>query len=676
MSRKTRTLPGGGGIRYVPATGVSRIPETRSADGAAAAPADAADNPRFEIAVSSEFVVERDFFGMRWREVLEHSPEAIQLTRFQSGRAAVLLEHEPPQVGVVDRASLDSDRVLRSEIRLSRTQRGRDLEVDIEDRIATNTSVGYIPKRARLVEENADLGDLWRITSWEPVEVSIVSVPADPTVGFGRSVTAAEWPPVEIEGGPAVEEERNMKKKVRDERGAIVEVDESDPRAAVSESEATAGRAVAPAAPPVALLDEQRNQRQEIRDLCDANRAAVTRELETQWISDGLSYREVAGKIVELRRTRGAAQPGAESLEGIVPEKDLRNYRYARAIMGLVDMAEGRKFGGLEAEIHQELELKRPASIASRGGVLVPMSLGRRQQRNLAAGSATRGAEAVFEQAGDLIELLRNRTAVIQLGARTLTGLSAPIAFPKQSGAMTAYWVGENPSADVTSSDIALGLALLAPKTLQGNTAYSRQLLVQSSLDIENMVGEELATVHSIAIDRATPHGLGAAGEPTGIYKAAGVSATAVGGAMSYAKCLAMQGQVAGLNADLGALGWLMNPTTATNLRGILDFPSSAAGRPIWTGTYQDGQVAGYRAIATNQVSTTMTGSEATGGSEIGNIFGNWNDVIIGTFSALELIVDGLSLKKRGMIEVTSFQMVDILARHGESFSKSTGATG
>jgi len=105
---------------------------------------------------------------------------------------------------------------------------------------------------------------------------------------------------------------------------------------------------------------------------------------------------------------------------------------------------------------------------------------------------------------------------------------------------------------------------------------------------------------------------------------------------------------------------------------------SAAGSDTIWQGTLEvggTGRIAGYRAAATNQVSKTMTGSAETGGAEHGLIFGNWADMIIGLFASLELVVDPYAKKKRGLIEVTSFQMADLILRHGESFAKTTGAT-
>jgi hypothetical protein len=90
----------------------------------------------------------------------------------------------------------------------------------------------------------------------------------------------------------------------------------------------------------------------------------------------------------------------------------------------------------------------------------------------------------------------------------------------------------------------------------------------------------------------------------------------------------------------------------------------------IWTGNFQDGEIAGYKAAATNQVSKTLGA-----GSDHGLVFGNWNDVMIGLWQAMEVIVDPYSKKKRGLVELTSFQMGDVLLRRGVSFCKATGAT-
>jgi HK97 family phage major capsid protein len=638
MEDDVKRFPAAAGMRFLP------IREFRKLEPVATRAAEGDERARYEVAVSSEYEVERYGWFGKWREVLDHSAESVQLERFTSGRAAVLEEHRGAPVGVIESARIDDDRVLRAVIVFSRTQRGQDVERDFVDGIRGNISVGYIPKRAKLVEEDEEKGDLWRMTQWEPMELSSVGVPADPTVGVGRDANGGGGPPIEIEADDPPKEDRNMKRHLNAGAGG------------------GGGTTTATA---------ERDHRAEAREIHQMASDHGFLDRVDGWLDRGLTPNEVGREILNLKADRipKRTQPASEVID--VPEKDRRGYSYARAILAASELREGHDGKGLEWEMHRELE-RHSAGMARKGGLLIPASLGLKK-RALDTKTGGKGAELTFEQAGDVIELLRNQTAAIRLGARVITGLTAPVTFPKQSGAIPAKWVGENPPSPITKGDMSFALAQFAPKTLMGATSFSRQLLVEGAFDTEEMVRDDLSAVHSIAVDLAVPHGLGAAGEPTGIYKAAGVSVTAVGGAMSYAKVVAMEGQVATANAMLGTLGWLMNPTMSANLKQVHKATNTYS--PVWEGPITEGVVDGYRAIATNQISKVMSGSEFTGGSEIGAIFGNWRDVLIGFWFAMELIVDPYTAKQSGLIEVTSFQMADILIRHGESFSKATGAT-
>lgn len=662
----------------------------------------------YEFSLSSEEPIERmDWWtGARYREVLDHSPGCVRMGRFASGRANFLEEHSPPAVGVIRRARIDPDRVLRIDVQFSATQRGQDCEMDVRDQVRTSTSVGYDPISAILVERDEVKGDLWRVVDWEPLEGSLVSVPADATVGAGRDRSEQAWHPVEVSDATATAKEETMLGRNRlfnpDGGGG------GAPAPAAAEAGPTpATRAGAVSAVADPADGEQLSREQFIvaigrangllADPKDPSRRATPggERLVQEMIMDGTPARAVLEKVLEFRRTAGTAQPGAENLEalGFDPEA-LRGYSIGRAIrmaVGLALDARGaaadraatphERPAGLEWDVHRELEKLYPANAARHGGILVPLRMPERfrprgAQRSLTGVAKGAGAELVAEQRGDLIEILRNYTAVLRRGARYLTGLTAPIAFPKQVAAMVAQWIGEGPLSDVSDSDLALGLALLEPKTLMASTSYSRQLLAQSSIDVDALISDDFGAVHAIALDKSALVGLGAAGEPAGVYKQTGVGIKAVGGAQSYATLVDMQTAVVKANALLGTLGWIMPPDMAGNLRKILDFPASSAGRPVWTGTYAEGEVAGYPASATNQMPITMTGSERTGGSEMGSVFGNWADMIIGGFGAMEIVVDPFSKKKRALVELTSFQMADVLCRHGESFCKSTGATG
>lgn len=448
-------------------------------------------------------------------------------------------------------------------------------------------------------------------------------------------------------------------KKVRDASGAVIEVDESDPRPAVTDERS---------AEVIKTAEEKRGEA--IRSVCAAN--GLDERTTSAFVASTLTEEEISARVIESRRTSGGGQPRHETVTGH-PERDLRRYSFHRALRQKTAEMEGKgKFDGLEGEVDAELARNWPGALKRQGGILAPYST-----RTLDSLTLTKGTETVFEEAGDLIELLRPKARVIEAGATVLTGLTGPVAFPKQSAGATIYWVPENGASDVSDGDPALGLALVNPKTLQSNIPYTRQLLMQSSLDIEAWLRNELSIAHGLAIDRAAIHGRGNNGEPTGVYAASGVYAQAMGGVPALGTLMNMVAAIADMNADVETMRWITTPLMAGKMRTTLEFPGAAMpqGGTLWQGSLAKGTMLGYGAASSTQVSKVMSGSLPTGGSTHGMVFGNWADMLIALFGALEFIVDPFSKKKKGIIEITTVQFADVLLRHGESFSKATGAT-
>lgn len=615
--------------------------DIRRLERAADAPEDAL--PEYELSVSSEFPVRR-WFGT---EVLKHTNDAVDLTRFKDG-AAVLVDHGGDQIGKVTSARLDDKRLVTT-IVFSRSARGQEVRQDVEDGIRRNVSIGYIAQRAKLARSDENEGDEWHVTRWQPMELSIVSVPADPSVGFNRGADAAQFP-VEVESEGRTNEVRSMDKTTQPEQG-------------------NGGTA-----PMVTGGAEVRSQAADIVRLCGEHGVA---ERAADFIAAGMTTEQVGMEILKIRAKTAVpvgASPAEKAMQQM-PERDLSRFSYRKALHEALLAREGKgNLTGVEAEVHNELSRNLPHTYRPQGGVFVPLTTdpnGKRTWDSITAGKAN---ELVYDRPGELIELLRPAAAVIRRGATVLNGLNGPVPFPKQTGGLTAYWVQENPAADVAASDPAFSTVTLSPKTMQAYTAYSRQLLAQSSVGIEAMVRNELAIAHGLGIDRAALHGNGVANEPLGIYKTPDVNTQAMGGVPTFGKLVDMIGKVADDNALMGNTGWLTTPLMAAKLMQTL-VAAAAGSTMIWTGRIEEGVIAGYGASASNQVAKVMSTLEATGGSEHGIVFGNWSDFLIGFWGVMELTVDPYTLSRRGLIGVTSFQMADTVARHGESFCVSTGAT-
>lgn len=164
-----------------------------------------------ELSFSSEAPYER-YFGV---EILGHAPNEVRLERMNNGGAVCVDHRTSDQVGVVEKCWVGSDRMGRALVRFGKSNRANEIFQDVIDGIRKNTSVGYdVHKMVLMQSEAIDNGkstlDTYRVTDWEPLEISLVAVPADTQCGVGREREENEHEIIiEI---PKKEEKQVMKK--------------------------------------------------------------------------------------------------------------------------------------------------------------------------------------------------------------------------------------------------------------------------------------------------------------------------------------------------------------------------------------------------------------------------------------------------------------------------------
>jgi len=641
-------------------------------------PEDDDDDEDYEVSLSSDTPINRGFYT----ETLDHSKDAVDLSRAKGG-INLLWNHDPNQpIGRLSNIKSDGHK-LTGQMRFYSTPSAQEKRTMVDEGLR-EVSIGYAVHSYDYTPGTADAGDQYKATRWQLLEGSIAPVPADNSVGVGMR---------------AESDEKTFPVLVRDTTPppAVIhqEIKMTDSERAAADA-AAAAKAKLPT------------------EIAQLARKHGFSDKTAEWLEAGHSLEKVREIIMESMGTRQetvTAPAGGVDLS----TREQREYSYTRAINAAVEQMENKRavVKCLETEVSDALERQMPGSYKRRGGIYIPMSLRSSGIKEYAPGqgrvtptqraviemalragvidSATVNAlkEVVFtEYGGELIEILRNQAMVVAMGARVLTGLSSPIAFPRQLTDSIAQWIAENPTAGTLSgSNPTTDLVTLAPHTLMSSSAYSRQLLVQSSIDVEAFVRSSIGAAHALALDLAGIHGTGLNSQPLGIYNQVGVGTTDftagtggpfgnAGNTISYAGCINMEVKVANANALLGTLGYMTTPSIAGDAKNTLKFPGAAIaqGGPLWEGQLQNGQLNGYRAVATNQVSKTMGSNGATsGGTNHGLIYGNWADVLIGLFGgAMEMIVDPYSLKKQGLIEVTSFQMADVAIRHPGSFTVGT----
>src|SRR3990172_4009886 len=132
-----------------------------------------------EVAFSSETPLER-YWGT---EILDHDPKSVMLERIGDGRGPLLRDHSTrEQIGVIERASIDPDRVGRATVRFGKSPRAEEEFQDVLDGIRSQVSVGYRIHEMRLESVEKDR-EVYRATRWEPLEISTVAIAAHPPGG-------------------------------------------------------------------------------------------------------------------------------------------------------------------------------------------------------------------------------------------------------------------------------------------------------------------------------------------------------------------------------------------------------------------------------------------------------------------------------------------------------------
>ena len=285
--------------------------------------------------------------------------------------------------------------------------------------------------------------------------------------------------------------------------------------------------------------------------------------------------------------------------------------------------------------------------------------------RSLATSPASAGGSMVFTEPGTFIDLLRNYMACGKLGATILSGLRGPLSFPRQitGGALT--WVSEAPGSDVTDVDATFDSVSATPKTGQSSTAYSRQLLQESSIDVEMLVRNDLLKIAAQGIDKAAIQGTGTL-QPLGITKTSGIGDVAIGangGYPTYAFLVDLTTKLYQANIFLTKPGLLTTP----GVRGYLKQTPKVSGNPDMIWRDNEETLMAIPAQVSNNVPSTLTKGTKSDSHAI--IAGNWSDLMICEWGVVEVLVDPYRLKKQGIIEVTSFVMVDVALRYPVAFA-------
>lgn len=309
---------------------------------------------------------------------------------------------------------------------------------------------------------------------------------------------------------------------------------------------------------------------------------------------------------------------------------------------------EGRSLSGAAAEYAQEAE-RRTGRKAQ--GVFVPMSA----LESRAAMTTTTAPEIVgTDHRADLyIEPFRNSLLARKLGVRVLSGLTGNVSIPKHATGTSTGWVAENSA--LSTSDMTFDSVTLTPKHAGGIVEMSRQLLQQSSPDVEQLVRADLSALLAQAIDSALIKG-GGTNEPLGVLSTVGIQ-TANLATLTWANVLAMLQKLD--ISNVSAANIVASMKVKAKLQGTLK-ETGIAGYIM-----EGGRVGDLPAYFSNNV-PELAGTPNTGHV----IAGDWSQMMLGIWSEIDLLVNPFAetAYNKGNVLVRAMSTVDIACRHPEAF--------
>ena len=348
------------------------------------------------------------------------------------------------------------------------------------------------------------------------------------------------------------------------------------------------------------------------------------------------------------RQERGKPLSGDGHLD-----TELRQFSIRRAIAGAAGL-EGVDWG---REREMQAELAKRAG-RSPQGIFIPTEA--LETRTIVSSGNGADLVPVDHRPQLYISALAAESITRKLGATVLTGLSGNLDIPKEGASPTPTWKAEN--TDFDSGDATFASVGLSPKHCGAITEWSRNMVQQSSPEIEGLLRNMLARNIALAVDRAAINGAGGS-EPTGILNTAGIQEEAYATSL-----LATTAEMIGL-ADIANVmakrAFLSTPGVRKDALKTMD----ATGLPVGVETIFHKEPVSF----SNQVPTDL----GVGNDEHGLIYGDWAELLIGVWSEIDILINPYEsgAYKRGNISMRAIATVDTALRHPAAFVSATGVT-
>ena len=618
---------------------------------------DIKEDRTIEFSFSSTNPVNRGALG---NEILDHREGAIDFSRLNDA-APLLFNHDPNKpIGVVEKAWLKNERGY-ARVRFSDNPFPSEVFNDVRNGILRGVSVGY---SVNDVERLDDDKDSYLVRAWQPAEISIAVIAADPEIGIGR---AKEVEKTDVT--MSTQQESSNMETQRNNAVASTDAPQSKPDSKTQMTTTPDLEVVRSEASKKAASDE-RNRIREISVVCE--RHQLGDELKETLITEGTSIEET--RKIALERIN------AKPVETVAPvelnEKEQCDYEISAGIRSLLTGDWSSREAGYVRELSRDVELKGHKRSTEKSFFVPFTALSERA--TYVAGTANVGGNLVATDllAGDFIQALRNQSVMLSAGVRTINGLVGDVAIPRQSGVGSTYWLSSETTA-ITFSNSTFDQIQMSPKNLAAIQKHSRQVLLQGTPGIEQLIRDDLRDGLQLAMDLAILNGSGSSGQPTGIMNTSSINSVAIGtngGAITMDKVVDLETAVMEDNGavNTGTVKYITNAKVVGALKKL----KTSGGEYLYNQDLQaigrggtPATLNGWGVLSSNQVPSNLTKGSSSGVCNA-LVYGDFSQCITGFWGGgLEITVgedqDDFS---KALTSIRGIMTLDVAVRNPVSF--------
>ncbi|EIV1120754.1 phage major capsid protein [Salmonella enterica] len=621
------------------------------------------DDRIVELAFSSEAPYSRIYTDqngdpVELKEILVHDKDAVDLDVLND-KASLLFNHEfDNHIGVVvpGSARIDEDGVGRALVKFSQVgQLANETYDKVKEGTMSKVSVGYT-----VLEGHADFSKgVYYVTKWQPYEISIVSVPADSSVGVGRSLNTITDEPANNEENREVEVETEIKpeEEIRSEENKEQEElnneesnsgtgDRSDRSETVEEEKVT----------PEETRSEEENKNENSEEL----------NTDTQESDDERQNNTETGeeeKPVEVEKPFERSQEDTDEIRAIGKHLNISEDEIQHAIEDKEITVESFKQRALNNITESKTFAKGKNNMTDTIKTLENRFDLSAALRSLSQEKALEGAEAEYSQEmarqaaqrgraqrsnsvfvptsalapvvgteirhDSFVDLLLEKSVLGALGVNTLTGLTAPISLPRMNKNATDAFGFVNENGEGALSDVAFDGVPMSMKTFTGAVAISRQSML-SMPNVGALVAEHLIKASRIKLEKLILGNEEVANARAGLVKQLIDAGKVVKCGLTHKDFLVEIAKLTDAGVDEAQIALAMRGALAADLASTL----------------RDQAVAGYimenGKIANRPVHTSGVLAEGA------ILAGDFSALTIGEWAGLEIDVDTTSLRAKG----------------------------